>query len=665
MAAAQRVLFLGFDALVPNTLERFLAEGIMPNFTRLLERGVFTRVRPVIPAQTPTNWTTLATGATPGTHTVIQWGSRVPGEAHTTSHREEAFNAGYCQAEYLWETAARAGLRSVVVNYAGYPPTRSDMVTHIDRLFKPAQSWFDLAPPTNYHNCPELDTTDPITPAPAEGWTNLPGSGVPPFEVVLEVHTTTEGVGPTCVGLLCGETEYDTLLITGDRDALCPLATLHPGQWSGWIYADFDTADQGVVEGAFRVKLIELAEDASAPGGVRVQIYRSDAYPTDGRICSDPELGRRMIAELGPYVHSAATCYQQSRGWVDFATVEELMADEARWWPDAVRMAMEATDARLLYLHWHILDAMGHRLVERIDPTSTGYDPASADAAWEVVRGYYRAADRLLGRFLDEFDDGETTFCVCADHGMPGNIKAVSLVNAFLDEGWLERTEDGLGIDWARSQLYFEQNHLWINLAGRDQGGVVHRDDFDALRRQVIAVMRGLTDPETGEHVLPIVLPREDAPMVGLWGDYIGDVCFVYGGGYCWSGPEVLRMGEERVVFPCTGGNHGPMIPTYETETTSVMGALVLGGAGVRAQEPAPRLEQSRICTTDVAPTLAHLLGLGAPAQNEGRVLHEFLEGEYAQRPERTVIPTARATVRRPTTRPPAIRVQGDVTDEA
>jgi len=106
------------------------------------------------------------------------------------------------------------------------------------------------------------------------------------------------------------------------------------------------------------------------------------------------------------------------------------------------------------------------------------------------------------------------------------------------------------------------------------------------------------------------------------------------------------------------------MIPTYETATTSVMGAMVLGGAGVRAQEPAPRLEQFRVGTTDVAPTLAHLLGLDAPAQNEGRVLHEFLEGEYAQRPERTVIPTAREVVRRPTTKPRAIELQGDVTDE-
>lgn len=658
MAKATRALFLGFDAMVPNTVERFRDEGILPNFDRLLESGVFTRLRPVIPAQTPTNWTTLATGATPGTHAIIQWGSRIPGEAHTLSHRAEAFNAGYCRAEYLWEAAARNGVRSVVFNYAGYPPTEPEMVTHIEWLFKPAQSYFDLAQPTSYHNCPELNTTDPLELSEAEGWDAMPDSGVVPLEATLEVHTTTEGVGPVFHALIYGDDGYDTLLVSPDRDAGRLVAELHEGEWSGWVHALFTIEEMGEVEGAFRFKLIELAPDAS-----RVQLYRSDAFPTDGRICSDRELGRRLIERLGPYVHAGMSCDIHRKGWMGFETVDEVMADEAQWWPGAVKMAMEETDARLLYLHWHILDAMGHEFVQYVDPTGTGHAPDGAEGYREIIRGYYRAADRLLGRFLDLFDDGETVFCIASDHGMPANKKAVSLINVFLEEGWVTSTDDGRGIDWGASKVVFRQNHLWINLRGRDEDGIVEPEDYDELRARVVATMRALTDPETGEHVLPIVLPREDAAMIGLWGEYIGDVCFVYAGGYTWSGPEVLRMGEERAVFPRTGGNHGPMIPTYETETTSVMGAMLLGGAGIRSQPAAEWDEQFRVCTTDVAPTLAHLLDLDVPAQSEGRVLHEFLQGEEAARPERTVTPTARAVVSRPSMKPKGIQLQGDVTD--
>ena len=104
----------------------------------------------------------------------------VPGEPVWECHSEEAFNAAVCQAEYLWETAARSGRRSVVMNYAGYPPT-TDKAVFIEWLFQPAKSYFDLAAATVYHNCPDLNTTDPITLTPAKDWANLPPSAQPPF----------------------------------------------------------------------------------------------------------------------------------------------------------------------------------------------------------------------------------------------------------------------------------------------------------------------------------------------------------------------------------------------------------------------------------------------------------------------------------------------------
>ena len=135
MPNAKRALVLGLDAIVPNMVEKFLAEGVLPNFAKLVERGALTRIRSVIPPQTPTNWNTIATGATPGTHGVALWGSHVPGEPVWEFHSEEAFNAALCQAEYLWETAARSGRRSVVMNYAGYPPT-TDKAVFIEWLFQ-------------------------------------------------------------------------------------------------------------------------------------------------------------------------------------------------------------------------------------------------------------------------------------------------------------------------------------------------------------------------------------------------------------------------------------------------------------------------------------------------------------------------------------------------
>ncbi|NIM45904.1 MAG: hypothetical protein GTO54_09830, partial [Nitrososphaeria archaeon] len=62
------------------------------------------------PAQTPENWTTIATGSMPGTHGIAVWGRHSYGQPITEKHGEEAMSSNLCKAEYLWEAAERQGL---------------------------------------------------------------------------------------------------------------------------------------------------------------------------------------------------------------------------------------------------------------------------------------------------------------------------------------------------------------------------------------------------------------------------------------------------------------------------------------------------------------------------------------------------------------------------
>jgi predicted AlkP superfamily phosphohydrolase/phosphomutase len=655
---AKRVLMLGLDALVANLVEKFAEEGILPNLQRLIDGGCFTRLLSAIPAQTPTNWHTVATGAAPGTHSVVVWGAHRPGDPVPEVHRGEAFNSGLCPAEYIWETAARAGKRSVVMNYAGYPPT-TDAALHIDRLFAPTRSYYDVALPTVYHNL-ETERGDQIQFSEARGWAHLPESARPPLEAEIEVMPSAEGRGPVYRALLVARGGgYDTLVLCADRDASAPITSLAVGGWSDWVRAEFTTDETGTCEAAFRFKLIECS-----PDGGRVRLFRTEAYPTDGRFVSEPAVGRKLVEALGPYQHVMMSVGLHLHGeLIDWETADELLAGEAEWWAEAARMAMDETGAELLYLHYHLPDHVGHAFQGWIDPTGASYTPERAQRGWRHMRDYYGAMDRFVGEFLRRFEPTENVVAVVAEHGMPANKKAVSLVNAFRGTGWLKLSADGQGVVWSESKVWYDQNHLWINLEGREPTGVVPSAQYESLRAEVQALMRDLKDPETGEHVLSFVLTREEAPMVGLVGEHVGDLVFCYAGGYRWSSAEVLRLGEERMVFPCEGGNHGPMICTYETEVSSVYGLLALAGPGVRA---AVREEPSRKgCrrTVDVAPTLAHLLGLGIPAQSEGRVLHEFLEGVPSDPPSRRLTSTARklAPARRARAR---VQLKGDVTDE-
>jgi hypothetical protein len=57
----QKVIFLGLDGLEPEFAEKLMAEGTLPNLTRLKEQGSYRRMRPLSPAA----WSTFATGVDP------------------------------------------------------------------------------------------------------------------------------------------------------------------------------------------------------------------------------------------------------------------------------------------------------------------------------------------------------------------------------------------------------------------------------------------------------------------------------------------------------------------------------------------------------------------------------------------------------------------------
>ncbi len=168
------------------------------------------------------------------------------------------------------------------------------------------------------------------------------------------------------------------------------------------------------------------------------------------------------------------------------------------------------------------------------------YKKEKAGQAWQAMKNYYKAADRFVGEFLKRFKSKETIFVVVSDHGMPANRKAVSLINVFLEKKWLIKTNDGCSIDWLKSKLFLSQNHIWINLKGREKKGIVPQSEYKGLRQQIINCMRDIKDPETGEHVFAFVLSRDDAPVVGLWGKNIGDIVFCYSGGYSMVGSRSI-----------------------------------------------------------------------------------------------------------------------------
>ncbi|MBD3186023.1 hypothetical protein GF325_04260, partial [Candidatus Bathyarchaeota archaeon] len=75
-----RVLLVGVDQAILHLIVKFTSEQALPCISRLIKGGVLAEAFPCIPCDTPTNWTTIATGAPTAIHGSTSFYTHVPGE---------------------------------------------------------------------------------------------------------------------------------------------------------------------------------------------------------------------------------------------------------------------------------------------------------------------------------------------------------------------------------------------------------------------------------------------------------------------------------------------------------------------------------------------------------------------------------------------------------
>ena len=124
--SVRRAIFLGFDGLDPRITERLMAEGRLPNFSKLRAAGSYTRLRTTFPALSPVAWSTFATGVNPGRHNIFDFLSRdlrtyVPelSSARVTKKSIELRR----RSEPFWKILGREGVTSTILRVPiTFPP---------------------------------------------------------------------------------------------------------------------------------------------------------------------------------------------------------------------------------------------------------------------------------------------------------------------------------------------------------------------------------------------------------------------------------------------------------------------------------------------------------------------------------------------------------------
>jgi len=629
-----KVIVIGIDSLMPSFVERFVREASLPNFAKIMQEGSRSKVIPQLPELTPTNWSTVATGAETRTHGVSCFFYHEHGLA--PYELKSAFRSDVCKAEKLWQTAERFGKRSIIIEFpASYPPEAKGAI-FIGDYGSPSRSEREI---TFSHCYTTLDLAggDRVELRKAQGWKNVPGNIqdflefrmiIAPSEWEIGWPFTSREEIPDSKGVEydvavfrsgngCGG--YDTVAVCRGKDFSKSVAMLREGERSDFIVEDFLVNGQRV-RAAFRMKLIELSPDAE-----RLRLYLSEVYPVEG-FTYPSELSPELVKHCGFYQPLVFQDFPIMKGWIDLQTFKEETEYTVDWLIKCVTYLANKEDWDLMMMKWHSPDHVNHTFWHLIDPICPKHDPGRVEEGWAIFRWNYQLVDKLVGSVLDCV--GEDTFVVVvSDHGHIPHVRSI-MMNDVLAEAGLLAWDSKDNIDWSRTQAYAQRlMYVYVNLEGREPTGIVKPSDFERVRERIIEVLLNLKDSETGTHPVNVALRNEDALALGVGGPTAGDVIYALRPG--WGALDNRqRFGcafpSPKDEPPAVWGHshHGQNVGNAKISLGEIFAGFFVRGKGVKKGY----VRENPMRMIDVAPTLARMLGISAPANCEGRAIEDIFE---------------------------------------
>lgn len=611
-AKAERIIFLGLDGLDPRLTERYMAEGKMPNFSRLKEQGSFHRLRTTFPALSPVAWSTFATGVSPAKHNIFDFLNR-----SLKTYVPELAPSKVRPAQRVWK-----------IGRWRLPLSRSS----IEMRRKSESFWKILGehsipstilrvpitfPPEDFNGrllsamcAPDLRGTQGsftlfstrVTDVETEGCRCLLCAAGGSFEGSLDgpQNDFLEGARPMSIPFrltIGAEGDLAVLKIAGESHRL------RQGTYTPWIKLSFDAAPGVTIRGIARFLLTQTQPEVSLYV-TPIQIDpESPALPI-----SHPAFYSAYLAKLlGSFatVGMAEDTWALNEGAIGEAEFLEqaysIMDERERMFANA----LDHTKRGVVACVFDTSDRVQHMFFRHLD--------GRGEARWAgAIEDLYRRMDGLLGKAMERVDNKTVLFAL-SDHGFCAFRRAVNLNSWLQQHGYLaledDATESGKyfhGVDWSRTRAYcLGLSGIYLNLKGRESCGIVAPGkEADALKNELIAKLSGLRDNE-----------RDDVAIRQI---YATDR--LYKGPYLGAAPDLI-----------VGYNEG-----YRTSWDAAVGkatALVIednpkAWSGDHCVDPAlvpgvlfcsRKIDSENPGIEDMAPTALDLFGLNAPAWMDGK----------------------------------------------
>ena len=618
-----KLVIVGLDGLEPILAEKFMAQGKLPNLSKLKEKGSYGRLRTTIPAISPVAWSSFMTGSDPSKHNIFDFLSRD-------------------EKTYLPDlSSARIGKPKRVLNLGKYQIPLSKPV--IQGMRKSVPFWKILGdnrilctilrvpitfPPEKFRGhllsgmcAPDLKgsqgtftfyTSDPVKVSQREGGIIIPVSaenGKIATYISGPENTMLKEVKEIRLPMkisLQKDKEEAVIEVSGQK------IELRKGIFSDWINITF--------KAGLGIKVRSICKFYISQLQPYFEMYLSP-------LNIDPEKPALPISHpfyysvylsklLGNYITlgEANDTWALNEGALSEEAFLELTYSNHLEWEKMLFNAMGKTKKGVVACVFETTDSIQHMFFRYLDQKHPALKTGQAKMSVAVIEDLYTKMDEMIGRVQAKLDD-KSVLMVMSDHGFKSFRRGVNLnswlyLNGYLalKNGKKESGEWFKDVDWERTKAYaLGLGGLYINQKGREAKGIINPgEETEKLKRELAGKLVGLKDEADGTIAI----------------NQLYDKSGIYTGPYKVNAPDFIVGYSEgyRASWDSVKGKVSTVV--FEDNVKAWSGdhcidPKVVPGVFFCSQ----KIKSESPSIMDIAPTALELFGVKIPAHMDGHSL--------------------------------------------
>lgn len=490
-----KIVVIGLDGLDPKIVKEGFQKNLLPNLKKLASTGSYSKLETSTPPQSPVAWASFITGNLPARHGVFDFIERDP----------------------------KTYLPDLVFSKPQKNPIQSTPFWEI----------------TSKHNIPTSVLFLPDTfPAPQFNGKMIAGMGVPDIlgtvgsftlystkDMILDpkwrgrivkipndqyIKTSLEG--PKYTSLQEKKIITIPVVIQREKEAIKITIQNHSiilkkGEFSSWIPLEFSIDFFTKIKGIARIYVKQINPDIEIYIGPLNFDPRAPVYTISSPKSYAKELSKDygLFSTLGlPY-----DTWAMEENVFDpktFLTHIDSIFQERK---KIILGELQKFKTGLFVAYFGETDTIQHMFWRNMGDETDEYK--------NTILAYYQKADVTIGevmRLLQKKD----VLIVMSDHGFDEydyefNVNTWLKDNEYLvlNEGKEIGGELLSDVDWSKTKAYaLGYNGIFINLAGREESGIVDDSEKQDLEHEIISKLQLAINPQTSEKIMKKIYSRKD-----------------------------------------------------------------------------------------------------------------------------------------------------------